>query len=278
RAKKIIKALQYRNQAITEQEILNTIREYIQTIILKIIFQSKYGSALSFMGGTALRICYNIKRYSDDLDFALDNPKEPYDFFQLIKLIQKELIWLKFDVTSSASKDKIVQKGFLRFAGLGKEFGLKSLGSMQKLHVKIEVDISPIPIKTEERESFFVNRFQEIFPILKHTLPTLFAGKVLAILKRPYNRGRDYYDLIWYLTQKTELNLVYLNRGLKNANFKNQTEVLNTLQKKIQSIDPSMILKDMSRFLEDPTEKDWILKYQELYNQLTERLPMNKYI
>lgn len=63
---KIIREMKAQKSSLTEQEILNTVREYIQTLVLKFIYQSKYGGALSFMGGTALRMCYNLKRYSED--------------------------------------------------------------------------------------------------------------------------------------------------------------------------------------------------------------------
>ena len=109
---------------------------------------------------------------------------------------------------------------------------------------------------------------QQPFPYRKHRIPTLFAGKILAILYRPYARGRDYYDSIWYLSRKTPLNLTYLNRAIKKGEFNNEAEVLETLQKKIETLDPHLITKDMVQFLEDPTEVTWISKYQTLFQQL----------
>lgn len=266
--KRIIEELRVRSRPVTEQEILNTIREYLQVLILKLIYQSKYGAALSFMGGTALRICYDLKRYSEDLDFALDGKKSAYDFSSLMVLLQRELGLLGFEVSSNVHEDKIVQKSFLSFGGFHEELGLKNFRKSQKIHVKLEVDIRPVSLKKGERESFFVNRLQELYPILKHTLPTLFAGKVLAILNRPYDRGRDYYDLIWYLSRKTELNLDYLNRAMKKKEFQNLEDVYAALRGQIQKARPEFILKDIGRFLEDPKEVSWISRYGELFEQL----------
>ena len=273
RAKKIIEELRLRSIPPTEQEILNILREYLQTLILKFVFQSRFGAALSFMGGTALRICYGTKRYSEDLDFSLYDKKVSYRFPALMELILKELRLRGFDVNTTVSGDKIVQKGFFRFAGLGPVFGLKGFGKDQKLHVKFEVDVEPPPLKKEERESFFVNRFQEIFPILLHTLPTLFAGKVLAILYRPYARGRDYYDLIWYLSRKTELNLDYLNRGAFGEKFKNVPAVLKRVEECVEQANPAVILKDVGRFLEDPSEIKWLSEYDKVFHQLLKTAP-----
>ena len=45
------------------------LREYLQFLILEIIFSSNISTKLSFLGGTCLRIVHGIKRFSEDLDF-----------------------------------------------------------------------------------------------------------------------------------------------------------------------------------------------------------------
>lgn len=266
--KAVIRQFRERPGTTTTEDVLNVAQEYLQTVVLKLIFQSKFGGALSFMGGTCLRICYDLKRYSEVLDFALDDKTSPYSFSQLVALVRKELQLVAFDVSTNIHEDKVVQKAFLRFSGLPEALELKGILKGQKIHIKLEVDVRPPPLGKSERESFFVNRFGEIFPILKHNLPTLFAGKILALLHRPYARGRDYYDLIWYLSRKTPLNLDYLNRGMKGKKFADQKEVFQSLQKKIESVKPQIILKDIGRFLEDPAEEKWILRFKDLFQQL----------
>jgi len=71
---------QLKKQKLPEQLQVNHIREYLQVIILKSIYHSKYASSLSFMGGTALRICYDLKRFSEDLDFELGEIAEDIHF------------------------------------------------------------------------------------------------------------------------------------------------------------------------------------------------------
>lgn len=268
RLKKIISDKKRFSATLTEDEIINITREYLQILILKIMFQSKFGASLSFMGGTCLRICHDLKRFSEDLDFCRDGPIQDYDFVQMLAVIQRELQLRGFSVSHKVHDDKTVQKAFIKISDLETQLGLKGFRRGQKIHVKLEVDVKPTSLKKTERESFFVNRFQEIFPILKHSPPTLFAGKVLAILCRPYDRGRDYYDLIWYLSQKTPLNLDYLNRGMKKRRFKNMEQVWDAVENKVQGINPSAILQDIGRFLEDPGEEVWIKRYPEVLAQL----------
>src|SRR3989344_3400652 len=47
------------------------VREEYEILLLKEVFESEFGSALVFKGGTALRLAYNSPRFSEDLDFTL---------------------------------------------------------------------------------------------------------------------------------------------------------------------------------------------------------------
>ncbi len=57
----------------TLDETKATVREIIQSIVLIGLSRSAFFSKASFYGGTALRIFYNLNRYSEDLDFTLNN-------------------------------------------------------------------------------------------------------------------------------------------------------------------------------------------------------------
>jgi predicted nucleotidyltransferase component of viral defense system len=258
----------------TEPEKWNFCREYLQVVILKSAFETAIGRALVFQGGTCLRICHELKRYSEDLDFSLVERPAGYSFRKLHTTILRDLSREGFEVSGSVSEDKIVQKAFIRVAGLPAQFGL-TLPAAQKLAIKVEVDVRPP--ENGRRESYFVSRFGELFPILKYDLPTLFAGKALAILCRPYQRGRDYYDLIWFLTQRLQGNMDYFVSGMKQAksasrariaSLKAWTDVLREIARKVEEVKPADLLKDLRPFLEDPTDQAWIENYRQVFHQL----------
>jgi predicted nucleotidyltransferase component of viral defense system len=257
---------------ITPEELVNLLREYLQIQILKSIYQSKFGQNLSFVGGTCLRICYDLKRYSEDLDFNLDKKVVPHDFKKLCQVIQRDFLLRNIEVDLSISEKKTVQKAFIKVADVLEKLGLSRIKG-QKIHIKIEVDTNPVDVRFGKVESFFVSKYNEIFPVLKHDLETLFAGKILAILGRPYQRGRDFYDLIWYLNHKARINLTYLNEGLreKGYRFANEEAVFEKLDEVVAKIKPDFILRDIGRFLEDPSERSWLKRYQEVYFQLRRR-------
>jgi predicted nucleotidyltransferase component of viral defense system len=275
---KIIKTLK-QGKNINNQEILNLMREYMQILILKIIYQSKYGKSLSFIGGTALRVCYDIKRFSEDLDFSLDFPFDNYSFKELNHIIAKNLENNGFEIELNINEDKIVQKSFIKIKKILNYFGINPLKD-QKLHIKLEIATNPVKVNKDEVESFFVSKFDEIFPILKHTMPTMFAGKISAVLNRVYTKGRDFYDLIWYLNRKIDLNLKYLNRASKQAKlgvkFKNKEEVFNAIENRIKKIEINQIIKDLNPFLEDITEQQWLNDYKKVFVQVKENYLKSK--
>lgn len=87
---KMVEQIRSENPAVTSEELINIVREYLQIIILKSIYQSKFGRDISFMGGTCLRICYDLKRYSEDLDFSLDRKTAGYSFDNWNLLVNSE--------------------------------------------------------------------------------------------------------------------------------------------------------------------------------------------
>ncbi len=271
---KMVEEIRSENPYIASEDLVNIVREYLQIIILKSIYQSKFGRDISFMGGTCLRICYDLKRYSEDLDFSLDGKTAGYNFQSLNQLIQKDFSLRNIKVNLNISEDKTVQKVFIKVIDLLEPLGLSRIKN-QRLHIKIEVDTNPVNIKYGGRETFFVNKYNEVFPILKHDLETLFAGKIVAILCRPYRKGRDFYDLIWYLNRGTKVNFAYLNEGLKIAgypkNFSNEKALFEAIEGVVLELEPSFILKDVGRFLEDPKEEVWLKQYKEVFFQLKDK-------
>ena len=229
------------------------------------------GRSLVFQGGTCLRFCHNLKRYSEDLDFSLERREARYSFEKLHQGVLLDLSRQGYEVSGSASTDKVVQKAFVRVAGLPGQFGF-SMPKDQKLAIKLEVDVRPP--NGGGVETYFVSRWGELFPVLQYDLPTLLAGKILAILFRPYDRGRDYYDLIWFLGRHIKANMAYLKSGWIQHSKSSQgmpqrwDEALSKVSKKVKKISPAALLKDLRPFLEDPADAAWIEKYPDVYQQL----------
>jgi hypothetical protein len=195
----------------------NTVREYLQARILEALQRAGAMIPLAFHGGTALRFLFATSRYSEDLDFALEQRRELYDFRGYLRAIQSAFGAEGYDLNVKVSDQKMVHSAFVRFPGLLYQLGL-SPRQDEALAVKIEVDTNPPPGATL---STTVVRRHVILQLQHRDRASLFAGKLHAILQRPYTKGRDLYDLLWYLSDPDwpAPNLTLLNNALQQTDW-----------------------------------------------------------
>jgi predicted nucleotidyltransferase component of viral defense system len=236
----------------TPAQARNTAREYVQARILGGLQRAGAMIPLAFHGGTALRFLYASARYSEDLDFALERGRELFDLRACLRAVRDELSAEGYDVEVSVHDRKVVQSAWIRFAGLLYELGL-SPRREAVLAVKVEVDTNP-PAGAELATTV-VRRYVTL-QLQHHDRATLLAGKLHAILQRPYLKGRDVYDLLWYLSDPTwpAPNLSLLNNALVQtgwtgglvtaANWREQ------VQRRVQRMAWERVVADVRPFLE----------------------------
>ncbi len=234
---------------------LNLMREYLQAYILRVMHDEGAFRSAAFLGGTALRFLYNLPRFSEDLDFSLAG-RHQINFSALLKKIMFELEAAGYNVEIVYNDKKIVNSAFIRFSGLMFEAGISPLKS-QKFSVKIEIDNNP-PLGAVP-EVKIVNKY---FPIsfLSYEVNSLFAGKLHALLSRKYAKGRDYFDLGWYLAKWKDLrpNLKLLANALHQTGWKKAMPTEATwrqiVYKTINKVDWNIVKKDVENFLENQTD------------------------
>jgi len=233
----------------------NILVEYLQTQILKALSLSKFNDSISFLGGTCLRFAYGINRFSEDLDFDLVK-KRGFKIEELKSDIVKKMELQGFEIDTKVKKTENIYIIYFKFKNVLREFGF-NVPRDEKILVKFEIDFNPYKnIKTETR---FADSFNERFPILVNVKETLFAQKILAVALRPYQKGRDFYDLVWFLSQKNlEPNYKILKE--KKMKIDNRQELIDFLQKIIKKSNLPQAVKDVERFLFYPEQAQWILK------------------
>lgn len=204
-------------QTNTPLEGRNLVREYLQARILESLQKSGAMIPLALHGGTTLRFLFSHGRYSEDLDFALEGHRESYDFRDYLKAIRSDLSREGYQIEIKANDQKTVNSAFIRFPGLLYEMGLSPMQS-EVLAVKIEVDTNPP--KGAGLATTVVRRFV-VLQLHHHDKASLLSGKLHTILLRSYPKGRDIYDLLWYLSDPTwpEPNLNLLNNALAQTNW-----------------------------------------------------------
>ncbi|MDW8319274.1 MAG: nucleotidyl transferase AbiEii/AbiGii toxin family protein [Anaerolineae bacterium] len=196
----------------------NLVREYLQARLLEALQRSGAMIPLAFHGGTALRFLFAAPRYSEDLDFALEGNRERYDLRGYLRAIQAGLRAEAYAVEIKVNDQKTVHSAFVRFPGLLYELGL-SPHRDEVLAVKLEVDTRP---PAGAGLATTVVRRHVILRLQHHDRASLLAGKLHAILQRPYLKGRDLYDLLWYLSAPDwpAPNLVLLNNALAQTGWR----------------------------------------------------------
>ena len=227
-------------------------REYLQARILASLQRAGAMIPLAFHGGTALRFLYAHGHYSEDLDFALEGERQQYDFRGYLRAIRAELTPEGYAVELKVNDQKTVHSAFVRFPGLPFDLGLSSQRN-EALAVKLEVDTNPpagAGLATTIVRRFVVLNLQH------HDKASLLSGKLHAIFQRPYAKGRDLYDLLWYLSDPTwpTPNLLMLNNALDQTGWPGErlTEAnwREQLRKRLRGLDWKRIETDAHPFVE----------------------------
>ena len=243
----------------------NVAREYLQARILGALQRAGAMIPLAFHGGTALRFLFASARYSEDLDFALERATAAYDFGAYLQAVRSTFAPEGYQLELKISDQKTVHSAFVRFRGLPYELGL-SPHRDETLAVKIEVDTHP-PTGAGLRTS--IVRRHVILQLQHHDRASLLAGKLHAILQRPYTKGRDIYDLLWYLSDPDwpPPNLALLNNALQQTGWEDEPLTggnwRRIVRARLEAADWAQIVADVRPFLE-PVADPQILTLESL--------------
>ena len=240
----------------------NLAREYLQARILGALQRAGAMTALAFQGGTCLRFLFSLPRYSEDLDFALEGDRSQYDLGRYLHRVQAELSAEHYEVDLRIRDHRTVHSALVRFPGLLHELGLSPHAS-EVLAVKIEVDTNPPP--GAEMDISLVRRHATL-RLHHHDQASLLAGKLHAVLQRPYTKGRDLYDLIWYLSAPDwpAPNLPLLNAALRQSGWDGAELTPDswrtTLRERLDAMDWRQVGADAGPFLERQEEVGLVTK------------------
>lgn len=248
----------------SKQEELCALKEIYQEIALAGLARSDFFKLAAFQGGTALRIVHQLQRFSEDLDFVLLQPSEAFQWQPYLKAI--ELEFGSFGVTLKI-KDRAGAKGVIKTAFLKEDSFTRILeltydrlpSDEQKITIKLEIDT--LPPEGSAFESGLLT-YPYPFSILIQDLPSLFASKCHALLCRKYEKGRDWFDFLWYLFKKIPINNLLLKNALyQSGPYKgkdipySKKWLQEEFTKKIASIDWKAARHDVENFLSSSQRK-----------------------
>lgn len=214
----------------------NILREYIQCKILNIIFSSKIGEKISFIGGTALRIIYNTERFSLDLDFDNFNLSEA-EFIEASEIVKSNLELEGFKVEIQTLTEKNTFHYYIKFPGILFDNKI-SPHINQKTLIKVDTQPQGFNYKFEKK---LLKKFDILTQINVAPIDVLLSMKINAVFSRKRIQGRDFYDII-FLCGKTKPNYEFLNLKL---GIKNQKELKQSLLEKCKELNLEQLSKDI---------------------------------
>ena len=248
----------------------NSIKEIMQEIVLCGLSRSNFFNHAAFYGGTALRIFYGLDRFSEDLDFSLQNIDANFDLNHYLPALEKEVrsYGIHVDIAEKVkTRQSQIQSTFLK--GDTKTqiltFFNESIDAIPKnemIKVKLEVDVNPPAFAS------FESKFQLVpipYQITLYDKQSLFAGKLHAVICRSWKnrvKGRDLYDYVFYLANNIPFNLKHFQARLMQSGFSEPNGELTLekikamLKERFASIDYKQAKEDVLPFIKNPQMLD----------------------
>ena len=255
----------YENRSLGDQ--VRALREIIQEVTLLGLWRARFFEHAAFYGGTCLRILHGLDRFSEDLDFSLLATAPDFSLQRFSAALEEEVRAFGFNLRVESvdkTKETAVQSAFLKANTRNElmvietdERLVSSIPPGQVLKIKLEVDTDPPPgFATTTRYLL-----QPIpFAVRCYTLPSLFAGKLHALLCRRWKnrvKGRDWYDLVWYAAHYPQLNLAHLEQRMRQTGHWNTPAALDNrafrelMLAAIDCLDIQQARQDVAPFVKD---------------------------
>lgn len=229
----------------------NLLKDYLQVVILKFIYSHPKYSQMVFYGGSCLRHCFDLPRLSEDLDFVDLKKKIKLDVLAVdLENYFKNKTDLEVKVKIQPSRAQ------LKFSIL-KELGLAGPSESDVLYLKLEIFTGFDFCSAYQINTLPVFKYNRSILIKTFDLETMLATKIGAVLNRKWEKtgkggellakvkGRDYFDLMWYLQKNIKPNLKCLMKKESTATLKKK--LLSTINK----VDSKSLAYDLSPLMED---------------------------
>ncbi len=241
-------------------------QEVMQLIALSGLARGGFFERAAFYGGTCLHLFYGMERFSEDMDFSLLAPDPNFDFESYFPAIKDEFALAGKEVEiqmKHKGKPSSIESAFLKESSEVFRIGFTT---QKQIKVKIEVDIDPPPDFSTEMKLMTrpVSRWIRVY-----SAGDLYAGKVSAALFRAWRtrvKGRDWYDLEWYVRNGFVCNLKHLSARGREASpdidLSSREAVIAAFKERIANIDFKAASDDVRPFLKDASCLDiWSRDY-----------------
>jgi len=236
----------------------HALTEYYQHELLDSLFKHKGSEHFSFHGGTAIRIIYGGRRFSEDLDFDTDNIDS---FDGLLMGVIDDMKIKGFEL-----EFRLIHKGayhcHIKFPNILKELGLSG-HDQEKLLIKIDA----APSKALVTEGVLLHNYNIFRNIYVDPSDIILAKKLVTIPERNRPKGRDMYDVTW-LWGIAKPNEKYLKDNL-GLTLK---QTLQNVHKYVLTLDLELFARETKQFLINPDDVNRIIEFPSFIKQQLSKL------
>ena len=248
----------YFPESVVKKNPRGILVEYLQYELLDSLFKLKEAVSLSFIGGTAIRMLQQSPRFSEDLDF--DN--FGLTFGQSEKALQKTC--RDMEAKGFLVEYRTVEKGAyhccLRFPEILYETGI-SPDTGQKILIRIGAEHKE---RLYEPQRYLLNKFTIYRQILTAPLSILLSQKIMTVMQRKREKGRDVFD-VSILLGVAQPDFDYIARYLSLG----EKEIIEEFTKRVAELDLEYLARDVEPFLFSPEQKERILTFRDYWKQHT---------
>ncbi|PIP34468.1 hypothetical protein COX68_01885 [Candidatus Falkowbacteria bacterium CG_4_10_14_0_2_um_filter_41_15] len=250
----------------------NTLKEELQFYILNFIYHHPEYNKWIMYGGSALRIIHGLDRMSVDLDFEISHSITEKFLEELKKEVEDYFLNTYGSGADFLTVKITTDRGLTLKFHVGEEL---SFGHPSKqIHVKIDLINFVAPKTVTERQP--INHGQLSFVILTYNMGALMASKLAAIFLRGTRsvgkaiygeKGRDIYDLLWYMSKKVVPDFDYLIA--KGIDVKDPRALFDRLTIQMNKVSNENLKNDLSPLFVDRTFiENWLKNWLESYLRL----------
>lgn len=178
--------------------------------------------------------------------------KEEFEALGISVDIREKDKEIKTAINSAFFKTETIWKEIV-LENIVKQMGIKS---NRPIKIKIKIDKKP-PQQFETEQKLLLRPFS--LYVNCFTLSSLFAGKIHALLFRKWKnrvKGRDWYDVEWYIRKNIPLNLKHFAQHAIETNdwdkpTMSEDEFMGLLHDKIKVVSIENVKEDVIRFIQD---------------------------
>lgn len=222
-----------RYEILTNDDYTNALHEVMQQITLAGLYRGGFFEHAAFYGGTCLRVFHKLDRFSEDVDFSLLQPNREFKLEDYFQPIINEFSALGRDVVINKKEKK--NESNVESAFLKDDTAIYNLQfrTERSVKIKVELDINP-PLGFSTESKLLLLPYS--FMTRCYTLPSLYAGKMHALLFRKWNnrvKGRDWYDFEWYVKNNISLDFTHLCQRIEQFESLNMEQMTHESFKKL---------------------------------------------